>query len=77
MIVFSVFQGALLNGMSFDMDRSEVASHMVPSTLFNEEFNTEAWDIGNGVRIFLDYDDAFKKIKLIQIGLAPVRDMVK
>ncbi|WP_157654811.1 hypothetical protein [Burkholderia ubonensis] len=75
--VFSVFQGTLLNGMSFDMDRSEVASRMGPSTLFDEEFNTEAWDIGNGVRIFLDYHGAFKKIKIIQIGLAPVRDMVK
>ncbi|MFA8330336.1 hypothetical protein [Burkholderia ubonensis] len=44
---------------------------------FDEEFNTEAWDIGNGVRIFLDYDDVFKKIRLIQIGLVPVRDMIK
>ncbi|WP_157649099.1 hypothetical protein [Burkholderia ubonensis] len=75
--VFSVFQGTLLNGISFDMDRAEIASRMGPSTLFDETFNAEARGIGNGVRIFLDYDDAFKKIKLIQIGLVLARDMVK
>ncbi|WP_157636923.1 hypothetical protein [Burkholderia ubonensis] len=75
--VFSVFQGTLLNGISFDMDRVVIASRMGPSTLFDEAFNAEARGIGNGVRIFLDYDDAFKKIKLIQIGLVLARDMVK
>ncbi|KWE97627.1 hypothetical protein WL81_02990 [Burkholderia ubonensis] len=75
--VFSVFQGTLLNGISFDMDRAVIASRTEPSTLFDEAFNVEARGIGNGVRIFLDYDDAFKKIKLIQIGLVPARDMVK
>ncbi|KVD55643.1 hypothetical protein WI85_06855 [Burkholderia ubonensis] len=75
--VFSVFQGTLLNGISFDMDRAEIASRMGPSTLFDEAFNAEARGIGNGVRIFLDYDDAFKKIKFIQIGLVLARDMVK
>ncbi|WP_157651989.1 hypothetical protein, partial [Burkholderia ubonensis] len=75
--VFSVFQGTLLNGISFDMDRAEIASRMGPSTLFDEAFNAEARGIGNGVRIFLDYDDAFKKIKLIQIGRVLARDMVK
>ncbi|WP_155122567.1 hypothetical protein [Burkholderia ubonensis] len=75
--VFSVFQGTLLNGISFDTDRPAITSRTGPSTLFDEAFNAEAWDIGNGVRIFLDYDDAFKKIKLIQIGLVPARDMVK
>ncbi|KWI92226.1 hypothetical protein [Burkholderia ubonensis] len=75
--VFSVFQGTLLNGISFDMDRAVIASRMGPSTLFNEAFNAKARGIGNGVRIFLDYDDAFKKIKLIQIGLVLARDMVK
>ncbi|KWI77539.1 hypothetical protein [Burkholderia ubonensis] len=75
--VFSVFQGTLLNGISFDLDRAVIASRMGPSTLFDEAFNAEARGIGNGVRIFLDYDDAFKKIKFIQIGLVLARDMVK
>ncbi|WGS51126.1 hypothetical protein LFL96_06380 [Paraburkholderia sp. D15] len=68
---FAAYPGALLNGISFHMDRAAIASRLGPSVLFDEEFNTEAWDIEKGVRIFLDYDDARQHVRLIQIGLTP------
>ncbi|WGS51146.1 hypothetical protein LFL96_06485 [Paraburkholderia sp. D15] len=68
---FTAYQGALLNEISFHMDRAAITSHLGPSVLFDEEFNTEAWDIEKGVRIFLDYDDARQQVRLIQVGLTP------
>jgi hypothetical protein len=68
---FSPFQGALISGMSFSMGRAEIGKRMGQSVLFDEEFNTEAWDIAGGVRVFVDYDDERKRVKLIQIGLTP------
>lgn len=54
---FRVFQGELHGGLRFDMNQQQAQHQLGQSVLFDPDFNTEAWDIGEHVRLFVDYDD--------------------
>ncbi len=64
---FQAFQGDLYGGLRFDMSQQQAQHQLGQSALLDLEFNTEAWDIGEHVRLFLDYDDDRRRaISLVQ-----------
>lgn len=68
---FKEFRGNLPSNVRFGSSQEELQSALGASVLFDEEFNTEAWDLGDGLRVFVDYAEGRKCISQVQIGLAP------
>jgi len=66
---FHPFQGDLPRGLQFDLCRVEVQECLGRPVLVDEEFNTEAWDIGGGLRLFVDYGDAKRQsVRVVQLS---------
>lgn len=64
---YQAFQGNLFKGLRFDMGQKQAQQLLGPAALLDDEFNTEAWDIGDHIRLFVDYDDERRQaIRIVQ-----------
>lgn len=68
---FSPYAGELPRGIAFSMSRPQLRERLGESALFDEDFNTEAWDL-DGLRLFVDYDESRQSVLLIQLGPIPL-----
>ena len=64
---FRAFQGDLYGGLRFDMSQQQAQHRLGQSVFSDSDLNTDAWDIDEHVRLFVDYvDDRRRAICVVQ-----------
>lgn len=66
---FSEYRGGLPNGLMFSDGRDVTVQKLGTSAKFNQDRNSEFWDMPRNIRFFVRYADDRKSIERVQFGI--------